>query len=73
MAEFGSATCDFDVGESQDGSHMLIAVKPKQNISLLEHGTLTFELNHEFEMGDAKTLARLLRDWITRVRYEPIA
>ena len=73
MAEFGSATCDFDVDETRDGQRRLIAVKPRENIALLDRGKLTFELNAEFELGDARTLAKLLKDWITQVRYEPIA
>jgi len=27
-------------------------------------------LNHEFELGDAKTLAKMLKDWITLVHFE---
>lgn len=70
MAQFGSATCDFDVAESHDGKHRLIEIKPKDNNPLLNQGTLSFELNHEFELGDAKTLAKMLKDWITVVHFE---
>ena len=73
MAEFGCATCDFAVDETQDGQRRLIAVKPHENIALLDRGKLTFELNPEFQLGDAQVLAKLLKDWITQVRYEPIA
>ncbi|GEM_PF-2010217 len=72
MAQFGSATCDFDVAETHDGKRRLIEIKPKDNNSLLNQGTLSFELNHEFELGDAKTLAKMLKDWITVVHFEPI-
>jgi hypothetical protein len=41
-------------------------------LSLLNPGRLTFELNQGFELGDAKTLAKMLNDWITRVQFEPM-
>jgi len=73
MSQFASAACEFSVGESQDGKHRLISVKPKSNIAPFKQGLLTFELNQEFEMGDAKTLTRMLQDWITEIRIETTA
>jgi hypothetical protein len=72
MGQFGSSTCDFDVAETHDGKHRVIAIKPKDNHSLLNQGTLTFELNQGFELNDAETLAKMLKDWITQIHFEPI-
>jgi hypothetical protein len=47
-------------------------IKPKDNHSLLNQGTLTFELNQGFELNDAETLAKMLKDWITQIHFEPI-
>jgi len=69
--QFGSATCDFNVGETHDGQHLLIAVKPKASLAILDKGTLTFELNQGFEPEDAKNLAKMLNDWITQIHFEP--
>jgi hypothetical protein len=38
----------------------------------LNQGTLTFELNQGFELNDAETLAKMLKDWITQIHFEPI-
>jgi hypothetical protein len=70
MAQFGSATCDFDVDEAQDGKHWMIAVKPRADIGLPVPGHLTFELKPDFEYGDAKVLTRMLKDWITQIHFE---
>jgi len=72
MAVLDSATCDFDVAETRDGKHRLIEVKPSDCASPRSRGRLTLELNPEFEMGDARTLAKMLNDWITQVRFEPV-
>jgi hypothetical protein len=71
MARFGSAVCDFEVEKAEDGSHWLIAVRPRGGIGLPEAGQLAFELKPGFEGEDAKELSRMLKDWITRVRFEP--
>jgi hypothetical protein len=60
MAQYGSATCDFDVGETQDCKHRLISIRPKT------------ELNQGFELDDAKALAKMLHDWITQIHFEPV-
>ena len=73
MAQFGSAVCDFDVAEAQDGKHRLISIKPKDRRAFLEEGQLTFELNPGFERGDAEKLTRMLKDWITQIRFEPVS
>ena len=69
--QFGSATCDFDVGETNDGEHQLIAIKPKASLAILNQGMLTFELNQEFDPDDARNLAKMLNDWITRIHFKP--
>jgi hypothetical protein len=71
MAQFGSAVCDFDVDEAQDGKHWTIAVKPRADIGLPAPGQLTLELKPDFEYGDAQVLTRMLKDWITQIRFEP--
>jgi hypothetical protein len=72
MAPYGSATCDFDVGESHDGSHRLISIKPKTSSALLNRGKLTLELEPGFELGDAQVLAKMLHGWITQINFEPV-
>ncbi|MDR3671346.1 MAG: hypothetical protein P4L36_10890 [Holophaga sp.] len=72
MVDYGSATCGFDVDETQDGKFRLIAIKPKADSAILKRGTITLELNSGFELDDAKTLAKMLNDWITQVHFEPI-
>jgi hypothetical protein len=71
MAQNGSATCDFDVGESQDGKHRLISISPKVELAPQSHGKVTLELNQGFELNDAKKLAKMLNDWITQIHFEP--
>ena len=71
MTPFGSAVCDFDVDEAQDGKHWTIAVKPRNGEGLPGPGRLTLELKPDFEYGDAKELTRMLKDWITQVRFDP--
>jgi hypothetical protein len=71
MALFGSAVCDFDVNEGPDGGHWKIAVKPRNDIGLPAPGHISFELKPDFEYGDAKELTRMLKDWITQIRFEP--
>ena len=71
MSQFASAECEFSVGETEDGQRRLISVKPKEDLAPCHKGMLTLELNHEFELADAKTLTRLLQDWITDIRFEP--
>jgi hypothetical protein len=71
MAEYGSATCGFDVGETQDGKIRLIASEPKADQAILNRGKLTLELNPGFELDDAKSLAKMLNDWITQIHFEP--
>ena len=70
MSQFASAECEFNVGETQDGKHRLISVRPKENVPHFNQGLLTLELNQEFELADATTLTRMLKDWITAIRFE---
>ena len=72
MAQYGSATCDLDVGETQDGKHRLISIRPKTELALQPHGKVTLELNQGFELDDAKALAKMLHDWITQIHFEPV-
>lgn len=72
MSQFASVECDFSVGESRDGKHRLISVKPRKDAEAFNHSLLTLELNQEFELGDAKTLTRMLQGWISEIRLEKI-
>jgi len=73
MPQFDSAVCDFNVAEAQDGKHRMISIKPKGLQASRTEGQLTFELNPEFEQGDAEKLTRMLKDWITLIRFEPVS
>ena len=72
MSQVGIAECDFDIGMTHDGLRRMIAIKPRQSLALSNQGSFTLELNQEFELGDAETLARMLRDWITKINFEPL-
>ena len=72
MSQVGIAECDIDVGMAHDGLHRMIAIKPRGSRALANQGSFTLELNREFELGDAETLARMLKDWITRINFEPL-
>jgi len=72
MTQFGSAVCDFDVAETQDGKHRLISVKLEEAVAADDRGLLTFELKPDFERADAETLTRMLKDWISSIRFERI-
>ena len=73
MPSFGSSSCDFNVAETQDGKNLVISVKLGAGLETFDQGRLTFELNPSFELGDATTLTRMLKDLITQVHFEPMA
>ena len=73
MTQFDSAVCDFNVAEALDGKHRLISIKPRQHQAAPGEGQLTFELNPEVQRGDAEKLTRMLKDWITLIRFEPVS
>lgn len=72
MSQIGTAECNFDVGETHDGQRRLIEIKPKKSKALINQGSFTLELNQGFEQGDAETLARMLKNWITQIHFEPL-
>lgn len=72
MSQVGIAECDIDVGMTHDGLRRMIEFKPKGSKAKSNQGAFTLELNQEFELGEAETLARMLKGWITKINFEPL-
>jgi hypothetical protein len=71
MTYLQTTKCDFQATLSQDGMHRLITIQPHEPMGLLDGGeTLSFELDPEFETGDAEHLVVMLKKWITNIRFD---
>jgi len=63
--------CNFHAAQSHDGRHRLITIQALEPMGLLKSGeTLSFELDPEFESGDAEHLVTMLKKWIRNIRLD---
>ena len=71
MTQLRKAKCNFRATLSQDGRTPLISIQALEPMGLLNGGeSLSFELDPEFEPGDAEHLVVMLKKWITNIRLD---